>query len=270
MPGWTVVSLVFSVYLAVVAWLIPRFAGARLAASLALVLFVGVWWWWPTEAPDTPAAALGWAVVPSLALLVTYRVSGAFFVRASPRLERLLLTIDDALLSRTGVLRAYREAPTGLRELFELCYLLVYGLLPAGAVVLLLSRRADALGQYWATVFLAELACYAVLPWLQSRPPRALEPGGRNGASARKLNLWLLRHGSIEVNTCPSGHAAGAVAVALAMWSAAPAAGAVLILVAVGTTLATVLGRYHYALDSILGVAVAVGSWILSRAGVAA
>jgi membrane-associated phospholipid phosphatase len=270
MPAWTGVSLAFSVYLAIVAWLVPRFAAARLAASLTLGLFLALWWWWPVEEPDTPAAAVSWVIVPSLALLLTYRMSGAFFVRTSQRLERRLLALDDALLARTGVLHAYRAAPTAVRETVELFYLLVYAVVPAGATVLVLGDRADALGSYWTTVFVAELACYAALPWLQSRPPRALERGGATGASTRNLNLWLLRHGSIQGNTFPSAHAAGAVAIALAVWSAIPAAGAVLMLVAVGITLATVLGRYHYALDSILGVAVALASWFLSTSGAAA
>jgi hypothetical protein len=45
-----------------------------------------------------------------------------------------------------------------------------------------------------------------------------------------------------------------------------PAAGCLFVAMAVGITLATVLGRYHFAIDSILGVAVAVASWIAANA----
>ena len=262
MFAWTQVTLAYAAYLAAVAWLVPRFAAARPAASVAGALSAALWWWWPSL-PTLSGAALAvkWVVAPGLTLLATYRVSGAFFVRPSHALERWLLGIDDAVLGGTKLLHTYRAAPSLVREIFELFYVLVYVVVPAGATVLLAGRHAEALGTYWATVFTAELACYAALPWLQSRPPRAIEPGAPAGAATRHLNLWLLRHGSIQGNTFPSAHAAGAVAIALAVWSAMPAAGALFMVAAVGITLATVLGRYHYALDSILGVLVALVSW---------
>lgn len=264
MPAWTDVTLAYAAYLAAIAWLVPRFAVARPTATLATVTAGLVWWRWPLAATDSAAAAaIDWVVVPSLVLLLAYRVSGAFLVRPSLPLERRLLAIDDAVLVRTGVLMAYRVAPAAVRSVFELFYTLVYVVVPAGAVVLLAGGRRDALGPYWVTVFAAELTCYAALPWLQSRPPRAVETEIASGAPARVLNLWLLRHGSIQCNTFPSAHAAGATAIALAVWSALPPAGAVFMIVAAGITLATVLGRYHYALDSALGVVVAVASWVL-------
>jgi membrane-associated phospholipid phosphatase len=79
----------------------------------------------------------------------------------------------------------------------------------------------------------------------------------------RRLNSAILDRGSIQANTVPSGHAAGAVATALAVADVMPLAGVVFLIVAAGIVAATVLGRYHYLVDSILGVAVAVGAWYL-------
>jgi membrane-associated phospholipid phosphatase len=268
MAAWTDVTLAYAIYLAAVAHLGRRFAAARRPASAALALALALWLWFPALGGASPAAqAIAWVITPGLALLGTYRLSGAFFLRPSPDLERRLLSVDEAVLGRTGVLAAYRSAPAFVRETFELCYLLVYVTLPAGATVLLIGGHPDALGAYWATVFLAEVSCYAVLPWLQSRPPRAIEPPRSSSGTARQLNSWLLRHGSIQANTFPSAHAAGAIATALAVSSVMPSAGAVFAVIAVGITLATVLGRYHYALDSIAGVAVGVASWILAKTG---
>lgn len=262
MPAWTDVTLVYAAYMAVLAWLVPRFSRARPAATLALLVSVALWWGWSPRWTG-PAAPLTWVVIPSLAVLGTYRVSGAFFVKPSAGLEDWLLATDDRLLHRSGVLRAYDHAPRIVSEILELFYLLVYVVIPAGATVLL-AGSPESLGRYWTTVLLAEVACYAALPWLQSRPPRALEapaPTGRPGP-IRRLNLWLLRHGSIQANTLPSAHAAGALVVGLAVHSALPATGALFITIGVGITLATVLGRYHYAIDSILGVAVAIVAWL--------
>jgi hypothetical protein len=263
---WTDVTLAYAVYLTAVAWLIPRFSGARPAATLALLAGVALWWGWSPRSAGA-AAALTWVVIPSLAVLGTYRVSGAFFVRPSPHLERRLLASDDRLLHRSGLLRAYARAPRIVAEIFELFYLLVYLVVPAGATVLLVGGSIDALDSYWLTVFVAEVGCYAALPWLQSRPPRVLEPErSAHEGPIRRLNLWLLRHGSIQVNTLPSAHAAGALAVGLAVSTAMPAAGLGFSVVAIGITLATVFGRYHYAIDSILGVGVAIAAWLAGGA----
>ena len=263
MLAWTDVTLGYAVYLTAIAWLVPRFSRARPAAAVALLVGLALWWGWSPRWAG-PAAALTGVVIPSLAVLGTYRVSGAFFVKPSPGLERWLLATDGRLLHRSGVLRAYDRAPQIVSEIFELFYVLVYVVVPAGATVLLTSGSADALGQYWTTVFVAEVVCYAALPWLQSRPPRVLEPAppAPRGGPIRRLNLWLLRHGSIQVNTLPSAHAAGALAVGLAVYSAMPDAGLFFVAMAIGITLATVLGRYHYAIDSILGVAVAIVTWL--------
>ena len=40
-----------------------------------------------------------------------------------------------------------------------------------------------------------------------------------------------------------------------------PRAGAIYLLLAASITIATVLGRYHYVVDSVLGVLVAIVAW---------
>jgi len=115
-------------------------------------------------------------------------------------------------------------------------------------------------------VFLSEASCYIALAWLQTRPPRALEPWAssiRERSIFRQANEVVLTHGSHHMNTLPSGHAAGAVAVALALSSlrapTAPLFGAA----AVAICIATVVGRYHFLVDTVAGVAVAVGWWCI-------
>lgn len=264
MPGWTTVTLGYALYLAALAWLLPRFTNARAAAIVAVIVAAGLAWLWPWASTSAVGEAVNWVLAPSAALLGAYRASGAFFVRPSEVLEQALMRIDRALLDRSGFLAAFYTAGPAVHASIELLYLCVYAVVPLGAAVLLLAGRLESLAPYWTTVFVAELSCYAALPWLQSRPPRALDqPGVRDQPGAvRGLNLALLRHGSIQANTFPSAHAAGAVAVALSVHSAMPGAGLVFLIVAAGITLATVLGRYHYAADSILGVLVAIVCWV--------
>ena len=197
---------------------------ALTALAGALVL----WQAWPAMPPAATDALVraAWGLSPGLALLAAYRLSGAYFIGPMARLERALLEPDRRLLWNSGLLPAWGAAPPLLREAVELAYLLVYAMVPAGALTLLLGGRIDALPRFWAAVFLSELACYAWLPWLRTRPPRVVEaePAPSGIGPLRRLNLVVLRWGSIQVNTIPSAHAAGAVAVALAVHAAVPAA----------------------------------------------
>jgi membrane-associated phospholipid phosphatase len=155
-----------------------------------------------------------------------------------------------------------------VRELFETAYVLVYPVIPAAVATLAIGGHVDAVPRFWATVLLAEFVSYGMLPWLQTRPPRAIESAAgliHPPSAVRQFNAEILSRGSIQVNTIPSGHAAGAVATALAVADVMPAAGIVFALLAAAIVVATVLGRYHYLVDSLLGVLVAVSAWLICR-----
>jgi len=59
-------------------------------------------------------------------------------------------------------------------------------------------------------------------------------------------------------NTFPSGHVTSAVAIALVILALDLVAGMVFLWVAASITVATVVLRYHYAADALLGIALAV------------
>jgi membrane-associated phospholipid phosphatase len=180
------------------------------------------------------------------------------------RLERWLLSVDERVLVRTGLLDAYRRSPRAVQEFFELSYLLVYLAVPAGATTVVLLGQSDNVDTFWTVVLLAEFVCYGMLPWLPTRPPRVLEGGhGTRIDGVRRLNLRIVNRASIQVNTLPSGHAAGAFATALAVTSMTPAAGLGLLFLALNISVATVVGRYHYVVDTLLGALVAIASWAI-------
>ena len=79
-----------------------------------------------------------------------------------------------------------------------------------------------------------------------------------------RLNVFVLGLGSIQVNTFPSGHTAGAFATALAAAQVVPSSFAPLLVLAASITIGSVLGRYHYAADSVAGVMVAVAVWTVA------
>jgi membrane-associated phospholipid phosphatase len=83
--------------------------------------------------------------------------------------------------------------------------------------------------------------------------------------AVRRFNAAILNRGSIQVNTVPSGHAAGAVATALAVFDVMPGEGILFLALAAAIVVSTVLGRYHYLVDSLLGVLVALCAWLICR-----
>ena len=265
---WEWIAVAYYAYLLVTALAISRFARARtaaLAGTIACAVVIGA----QSLSFGLASGQIGFAlVIPLVILLVGYWISGLFFVRPMPVVERWLMETDDRLLRLPGILAAYETGPRVVRELFETAYVLVYPVIPAAVVTLGLGGHLDALPRFWATVLLAEFVSYGMLPWLQTRPPRAIESDAGKihpPSAVRRFNAEILGRASIQVNTIPSGHAAGAVATALAVADVMPAAGIVFALLAGAIVAATVLGRYHYLVDSLLGVIVAVGAWLICR-----
>jgi hypothetical protein len=207
--------------------------------------------------------AVWWLLLaPPAFLLCGYWLSGPFFRDPQTGLERWLLRADAHGFARLGVGAWLERAPRIVVELLEAAYAADY-IVVGGGALLIWSWGADALSRYWTVVLVAELACYAALPWVRTRPPRALEPPGpldRRPLVWRQVNRAILDRASVQANTLPSGHVAGAVAAALAVMSIWPAAGGALMIAAALIAVSAVAGRYHYGADVILGAAVALGA----------
>lgn len=258
--SWQAIAVAYVTYLAAVSLTRREFARARPVLLIAAAVAWGAY----ATAGHAPLSPVLQIIVPSLVLLSGYWLSGLLFVRPDVRLERWLLSVDERVLVRTGLLDVYRRSPRGAKDFFELAYLLVYLAVPAGATTLVLLGHSEDVDTFWTVVLLAEFVCYGMLPWLPTRPPRVLE--GRDSThidGVRRLNIRIVNRASIQVNTVPSGHAAGAFATALAVMSTTPAAGLVLLVLALNISIATVVGRYHYLVDTLLGALVAIAVWAI-------
>jgi membrane-associated phospholipid phosphatase len=256
---WEAASAVYFVYIAAAAFAVrglPHDRRARClwlsAAGLALTCVGAV----------LPAGtiAITW-LVPPLLLVIGYWSSGVLFVAPMPRVERVMASVDRELAIRTISARV----PRGIAELLEVSYAAVYALVPIGLALCLRGSSAQpaAADRFWTVVLLTDFVCFGALPWIQTRPPRGLEPGEPWEARFRAVNLRLLA-ASIRVNTFPSGHAAEALALALLVFdvSRGPDAWAMLF-GAAAVSAGAVFGRYHYALDALAGWLVAVSVWHL-------
>jgi membrane-associated phospholipid phosphatase len=106
-----------------------------------------------------------------------------------------------------------------------------------------------------------DYVCFGCLPWVQSRPPRALESEPPWKASWRAVNLHLLERSSVGVNTFPSGHAAEGLICALLVTGTSTPIVVGMFVTAAAISAGAVLGRYHYAADAIFGWFVALIVW---------
>lgn len=167
------------------------------------------------------------------------------------RLQAWLLSIDG----RLGLGRVVSAFP------LELSYLLVYPFVPAGLLAVLDAGGISA-DRFWLGVLLAVLPCYGLLPLAATRPPRALlMPSGAAGPGlSRHLNVRFLAVFGNQWNTLPSGHAAGSVAVAVLVWAAGSPCAPVAGVLAIGICIGTISGRYHYVVDTVLGVALGLAA----------
>lgn len=217
-----------------------------------------------TRAPASAVTTLLREWLPLPYVLVCYWMTGYYFVRPQAAFEERFLSFDLRARRWFAAEDAATRAPRLLLEALELAYFSCYVVLPAGMIALILAGRADAADRYWSTVLAAELACYGVLPWIRTRPPWALRETAAldaRGGLMRRANVLLIRRTSTHANTFPSGHAAGALAAALAVAMVWPAAGAAFFVVALGIMAGSVIGEYHYAGDALTGALTAVAAW---------
>ena len=250
MLHWQVAALGFFAYLAVVAELqrrLPSRTRFRVWACSALGAAIAA------AASRLPAEAIAnaWIIPPGL-LLLGYWTSGLLFVAPMERVEHRLLAIDEAL--RVDAVAG--RTPRPIAELLEIAYTGVYPLIPCALWIAM--RTGVAPDRFWTIILVIDYVCFGMLPWIQTRPPRALGVDAPWRSAWHRLNLRVVKTSSIQVNTFPSGHAAEGLAAALLVMGASGPLTALMFGIAFAISAGAVLGRYHYAADAIAGWAVAL------------
>ena len=200
----------------------------------------------------------GW-LLPAVLLYLFYWTTGLLFVSPMTRVEDTFLRIDHALRIRALGART----PKWLVEILEFAYAGVYGLIPIALILRLWLSPAPDVDRFWTVILVTDFVCFGFLPWIQTRPPRALEPVEPWLSSFRPLNLRLLGAASVRVNTFPSGHAAEGLAAALLVASLSPLIFWWMLVAALAVSAGAVFGRYHYAVDAFIGWFVALTVWLL-------
>jgi membrane-associated phospholipid phosphatase len=237
-----------------------RLASLGLLGAFLILMTQFLSKWFPVA-----ARAIGdW--LPSILLLLVYWQAGRFINTPNEGLQAWLERFDRRRLG--AVLRGWNSHvnTNWIGSYFELAYLFCYVLIPLGIGILYLANLRIAIDTYWATVLPATYICYGVIPFAQTLPPRLRHgneglPCGKQ--KIRTMNLFILRHGSIQLNTFPSAHVASTVGASLVLIHLLPVAGLVFLVISASIAVGAVVGRYHYALDVIFGAALSVGIFSL-------
>jgi membrane-associated phospholipid phosphatase len=118
---------------------------------------------------------------------------------------------------------------------------------------------------FWLVVLVATYLCYVITPFVPAYPPRDLagsQPAPARAGKTRLFNRWILKHGSIHAISFPSAHVASTFAVSLVLLRYKPLVGLLFLFVSIWIALGAVVGRYHYALDVLTGVAIALAVFL--------
>jgi len=199
---------------------------------------------------------------PLVLILIGYYLSGLFFVRPTERFESWLMAWDRRLLGDPAT--RFAHWPRAWLAFLDIIYMGCFLLVPAGFLAVTLKTDLALRDQYWTMVMAAEFGAFLPLTVVQARPPWAIERAPALADRAvHRLAARFVRVLTIRANTFPSGHAAGSLAVALAVIAALPLAGLVLLVLALCICLASVVGRYHYVMDVVTGVILAIAIWIV-------
>jgi len=261
------IQIGFAVVLAVAAWIQPLFFQPLPVRQrwnitlLAIVPFAAVMLARSTAAflPQLYVSILrDWLTVPLF--LVPYWQTGQFFQGPNHRIEQRLLAFDRWLMPQTAGTSG--TARTGLGLVLEVAYLFCYPLVPLGLLVLYAGGQRAHTASFWLVVLIATYLCYAITPFVPAYPPRDLAGSQPSKVGkARIFNRWILKHGSIHAISFPSAHVASSFAVSLALLRFMPVAGLAFLFISVWISLGAVVGRYHYALDVLLGAVTALGAF---------
>jgi membrane-associated phospholipid phosphatase len=199
-------------------------------------------------------------------MLVPYWQTGQFFIEPNEKIQSWLAALDRRWLGSLAARAGTARTRIGLS--MEIAYFLCYPLVPLGLGVMFAAGLRNHTDAYWRVVLISTYICYAITPFVPALPPSTMAtaqlissmPPGKG----RMLNQWLHRHGSIHAISFPSAHVASALAVSLVLLRFVPFAGLLFLIVSIWIAVAAVVGRYHYALDVLLGAVVALGTFLAS------
>lgn len=267
------ICLAYFCYTALVAALRPLPWRPRLEVWFADAAVIAILWLLARPAAmRRPALAVLRDWFPLALILLAYRQMGWMALPHEHRnFENFWIGLDRFLLHKIGLKSLIEFSGPLVPNLLELSYLLVYVMPVAAVVVFYACRARSRLDAAYRIILSATLASYALYPFFPSEPPRTVFPAEDLPvmSALRAFNLKILGAYGIHMSVFPSGHAAAAFSCAFAvrrLLPERPSAGRAFLALAVLIAVATVYGRYHFAIDTLAGLGMAAAAlWLHGR-----
>jgi membrane-associated phospholipid phosphatase len=196
-------------------------------------------------------------------ILVGYWSMGWFATPPNAALEAELVRWDRALLYNAHLQTTVEAAGPFFPATLETAYLLLYAIPPLCLGILYACEERAQAHRFLLLVFAGTFSVYALLPYVPVLSPRVAFPGmdlPHYSGLARSINTWLLDHLDVATSVLPSGHVACAFSSALGMVAVLPRRpvfGRCALALAGLVYLATIYGRYHYAVDGLISIVLA-------------
>jgi membrane-associated phospholipid phosphatase len=203
-------------------------------------------------------------IAPLPLMLVAYREMNWFTPAAHDHhLEQAWIVWDRKLLDG-GLRAAIESAGRLIPSYLELCYALVYAVGAICLVILFLNKRRKEINRFWVIYLAGTLGAYALFPYFPSEPPRIAFAGADLPSvvtELRRFNLWLVGGYGIHSSVFPSAHVSSVFSAAwglLAVIPEKPWIGGLMAWYALSVAVATVYGRYHFAVDAVAGISISL------------
>lgn len=242
----------------------PR-ADARvlgIAVAIAAIITALAWTQYKFKAA-APAIVRDWAILGFV--LACYRTLDLFSpVTYQVSLEASWQHMDHVLLSGWQIRAALEHWGASIPTYLETCYLLTSGAGCYGLIILYAYRKRERSDRFLLIYVMGTLLSYALVPILRLQPPRVAFPGAdapEISTAIRRLNLVVLSGAGIHSGVFPSAHVSSTFAAAWGMFAALPERkryGWIFLIYAISVAVATIYGRYHYAVDAGAGIVVSV------------
>jgi membrane-associated phospholipid phosphatase len=152
-----------------------------------------------------------------------------------------------------------------LSWLLHVCYLAYYAIVVGAPFGLWLSGRRDGARRTIFAVMATLYFCYLVSLFFPVAGPRYAFPLAHNAATRvfpARAAQWLLNAGDSWGAAFPSSHVAGAIVAALCALRFWRPLGLALAPVTLGLVFGVVYGQFHYGVDALAGIVVAVAVWL--------
>ena len=222
--------------------------------------------WLLSRLDALPGGTVARDFIPGFLLLIGYWQTGQFVVSNNPRFQAFLEQFDERWVPAAASVIERLRGQRVIAHYLDLAYLACYPVVPLGVAALYLSGRSDTVDQFWLVVLPATYATHGLTTVFWSWPPwmaESVEGHSLMTSSLRSVNKWITDNASIRANSFPSGHVSSAFAIGFVLFETLPLVGLAFLWIAASIATASVLLRYHYVLDVLLGVGLAGASYLL-------